>query len=129
MPPHVQPEPRLRARPSNLIELPLILLLGCDPDLEARCRRIAARSRVLVRALPLPFTRADIADLRPLVILVPTPVYECAPWGYEVLAEKVGASLLTLEGALLAPIVLEYRLMEALAFAARLRARPAQASP
>ena len=58
-----------------------------------------------------------------LVIVVPAQVYEGAPWGFEVLAEKVGASLLMLDPEPLAPIVLEYRMMEALLFATRLRAR------
>jgi hypothetical protein len=40
-----------------------------------------------------------------------------------VLAEKVGACLLMLDRDPMAPIVLEYRMMEALVFATRLRAR------
>jgi hypothetical protein len=108
---------------SNVIALPLILLLGCDPDVEARCRAIALRARVLVRAMPLPFQRSEVASMAPLVIIVPAPVYEGAPWGFEVLAEKVGASLLMLDRDPMAPIVLEYRMMEALVFATRLRAR------
>lgn len=109
--------------PANVISLPLILLLGCDTELETRCRSIAARARVLVRSAPVPVQRADVAVLQPLVIIVPGHVYEGAPWGFEVLAEKVGASLLMLDRAPLASIVLEYRMMEALVFATRLRAR------
>lgn len=111
------------ARPNNVISLPLILLLGCDSDLESRCRSIAARSRVLVRSAPVPVQRAEVSAWAPLVIVVPAQVYEGAPWGFEVLAEKVGASLLMLDPEPLAPIVLEYRMMEALLFATRLRAR------
>lgn len=111
------------ARPNNVISLPLILLLGCDADLESRCRSIAARSRVLVRSAPVPVQRAEVSAWAPLVIVVPAQVYEGAPWGFEVLAEKVGASLLMLDPEPLAPIVLEYRMMEALLFATRLRAR------
>lgn len=120
------PELRLREPASNLVELPVILLLGCEPDLVARCRSIASKARALVRLVELPFTRRQIAELRPLVILVPSAIYESAPWGYEVLAEKVGASLLMVDPGMGAPIVLEYRLMEALVFAARLRARARQ---
>jgi hypothetical protein len=109
--------------PSNLVALPLILLLGCEESLEARCRSIAARARVLVRSMPIPFQRAEVAGLEPLVIIVPATVYEGAPWGFEVLAEKVGASLLMLDREPMAPIVLEYRMMEALVFATRLRTR------
>jgi len=54
---------------------------------------------------------------------VPATVYEGAPWGFEILAEKVGASLLMLEREPMAPVVLEFRIMEALVFASRLRAR------
>lgn len=111
------------ARPNNVISLPLILLLGCDSDLEGRCRAIAARSRVLVRSARVPVQRAEVSAWAPLVIVVPAQVYEGAPWGFEVLAEKVGASLLMLDPEPLAPIVLEYRMMEALLFATRLRAR------
>jgi hypothetical protein len=58
---------------------------------------------------------------------VPAHVYEGAPWGFEVLAEKVGASLLMLDRDPIAPIVLEYRMMESLVFATRLRARVQEA--
>ena len=109
--------------PPNVIWIPLVLLLGSDAELEARCRSIGLRARILVRSVPVPFQRSEVAALQPLVIIVPGHVYEGAPWGFEVLAEKVGASLLMLDRAPLAPIVLEYRMMEALVFATRLRAR------
>jgi hypothetical protein len=113
--------------PSNVIALPLMLMLGCEQEIEGRCRSIAARARVLVRTMSLPFQRSEVAALSPLVIMVPAAVYEGAPWGFEVLAEKVGASLLMLDRDPMAPIVLEYRMMEALVFATRLRARVRQA--
>lgn len=108
---------------SNVISLPLIVLLGCAPETQARCRSIATRARALVRVVPLPFQRAEVAGLNPLVILVPALVYEEAPWGFEVLAEKVGASLLMLDREPMAPVVLEHRMLDALVFATRLRAR------
>ena len=127
-PPHTSPLVRsAETVPANVISLPLILLLGCDLDLETRCRSIASRARVLVRTAPVPFQRSEIALLQPLVIIVPGHVYEGAPWGFEVLAEKVGASLLMLDRDLIAPIVLEYRMMEALVFATRLRDRVREA--
>lgn len=113
--------------PNNLIAIPLILLLGCDEDLESRCRAIAARAKVLVRSAPVPVQRSEVTALAPLVIIVPAQVYEGAPWGFEVLAEKVGASLLMLDDKPMAPIVLEYRMMDALVFATRLRARVREA--
>jgi hypothetical protein len=113
--------------PDNVIPLPLVLLLGCDETLEARCRSIGLRARVLVRAAPVPFTRSEVTALEPLVIVVPAFVYEGAPWGFEVLAEKVGASLLVIDRDPIAPIVLEYRIMESLIFATRLRARVREA--
>jgi hypothetical protein len=123
-PPYSSPAVRVEApEPSNVIRLPLILLLGCGAELEARCRAIAWRARVLLRAAPMPYQRSEVAALHPLVIIVPAAVYECAPWGFEVLAEKVGASLLMLDREPMAPIVLEYRMMESLVFATRLRAR------
>jgi hypothetical protein len=112
---------------SNLISLPLILLLGCDREVEARCRAIATRARVLLRAAPLPVLRSEILAMGPLVIIVPASIYESAPWGFEVLAEKVGASLLMLDRDPMASIVLEYRMMEALVFATRLRAQVREA--
>jgi hypothetical protein len=122
----LRPELRLREEPSNLITLSLIVVLGGDPELTERCRRIAAKARALLREVALPFTRSEIAELEPLVIVLRSTTYEQAPWGYEVLAERVGASLLLVEPGAGAPIVLEYRLREALAFAARLRARVRQ---
>ena len=112
-----------RAEPSNLLTLPLILLLGCDPSTEARCRAIGARAHVLLRATSVPVLRSEVMAMAPLVIVVPTAVYESAPWAFEVLSEKVGASLLMLDREPVASIVLEYRMMEALVFAKRLRAR------
>lgn len=127
-PPTLSPVVRLpETRPNNLIALPLILLLGCDAELEARCRSIAARAKVLLRSAPVPFQRSEVTALAPLVIVVPAHVYEGAPWGFEVLAEKVGASLLMIDSEPPAPIVLEYRMMEALSFATRLRARVREA--
>lgn len=127
-PTHTSPVNRSAdVRPSNVIALPLVLLLGCDQELEAKCRSIAARARVLVRAAPVPFQRSEVTALAPLVIMVPAHIYEGAPWGFEVLAEKVGASLLMMDGEPIAPIVLEYRMMEALMFASRLRARVREA--
>ena len=123
LPPSPLAYQELEPAPSNVIALPLMLLLGCEQDVEARCRSIASRARVLVRTMALPFQRAEVAALQPLVIIVPASVYEGAPWGFEVLAEKVGASLLMLDRDPMAPIVLEYRMMEALVFATRLRAR------
>ncbi|APR79920.1 Hypothetical protein A7982_05267 [Minicystis rosea] len=75
----------------------------------------------------MPFQRSEVTALSPLVIMVPAHIYEGAPWGFEVLAEKVGASLLMMEREPVAPIVLEYRMMEALMFASRLRARVREA--
>jgi hypothetical protein len=115
--------PAAEPEPANLITLPLILLLGCDPFVESRCRAIAARARVLLRAMPVPILRSDVLAMDPLVIVVPAPVYETAPWAFEVLAEKVGSSLFMLDHEPMASIVLEYRMMESLAFARRLRAR------
>jgi hypothetical protein len=113
--------------PDNVISLPVILLLGCDTELEERCRSIAARARALVRASQVPFARAEVIALQPLVIVLPSQVYEGAPWGFEVLAERIGASLLMVDREPIAPIVLEYRLMESLLFATRLRARVREA--
>ena len=113
--------------PTNVVSIPLVLLIGCDPEVEARCRSIAQRARVLVRCLPTTFQRSEVAAMQPLVILVPGVVYESQPWGFEVLAEKVGASLLMLDRDPIAPIVLEYRMMESLVFATRLRARVREA--
>lgn len=116
-----------QAEASNVIALPLVLLLGCDPVVEARCRSITTRARVLMRAMPVPILRSEVMTMAPLVIVVPSEVYESAPWAFEVLAEKVGASLLMLDREPEASIVLEYRLMEALVFAKRLRLRVAEA--
>jgi len=128
-PPYTSPALRavVEPAPTNVISLPLILLLGCDPEVEARCRAIASRARVLVRAASVPVQRTEVVAMHPLVIIVPASVYEGAPWGFEVLAEKVGASLLMLDRAGTPSIVLEYRMMEALVFATRLRARVKEA--
>lgn len=64
---------------------------------------------MLVRSAPVPVQRAEVSAWAPLVIVVPAQVYEGAPWGFEVLAEKV-ASLLMLDPEPLAPIVLEYQI-------------------
>jgi hypothetical protein len=64
-----------------------------------------------------------VAQLKPLVVVLPQAQYQKRPWGYEVLAEKVGAVLVVLAEKPLVSLVLEYRLMEAVVFANRLRLR------
>jgi hypothetical protein len=124
LPSHPAPAPRFfETQTSNVISLPLVLLLGCSASLEARCRSIGARGRVLVRSSPVPMRRTEVAALKPLVIVVPAPVYEGAPWGFEVLAEKVGATLLVLDHEASEASLLEVMLMESLVVAARTRRR------
>ena len=114
--------------PSNVISLPLILLLGCAPETEAHCRSIALRAHALVRVARLPFQRSRGRGPEPAGDRRPGLRLRERPWGFEVLAEKVGASLLMLERDPMAPIVLEYRMMDALVFATRLRARMREAA-
>lgn len=109
----------------NVIKLPVVLLLGCSPSFEARCRDVASRARALVRSYQVPFSRSLVKSLRPLVIVVPDEIFELAPRGFEVLADEVNASLLNFENERLAPMVLEYRLTESLVFATKLRDRMA----
>jgi hypothetical protein len=109
--------------PSNLVALPLILLLGCDRETEAHCRAIASRARKLLRSAPLPILQSEIAAMGPLVIIVPANVYASDPWGLEALAEMVGASLLMLRPDPVSSMLLEYRVMKALTHAMRVRDR------
>jgi hypothetical protein len=120
--------PSTEPTPSNLVARPLVLLLGCDEAVLATCRSFATKARVLVRSMAMPCQRAEVLALHPLVIVLPETVYEGAPWGFEVLAEKVGAALLLLERGRTAAMFLESRMLEALMLASRVRARDADAA-
>lgn len=108
---------------SNVIALPTMVLLGCNAEMEARCRAITSRARVLLRAMPVPFLRSAIVAVRPLVLVVPSAVYDLAPKGFDMLIEESGSCLLKLDREPIATIVLEYRIMEALIFSLRIRSR------
>ena len=112
-------------RVDNLIQLPTVVLLGCEEDLEARCRAVASYARVLLRPFPIPFLRVTIVASRPLVLVVPARIYGMAPRGFESLAVEAGARLLRVDDAPFAQVELEYRLMDAILHALRARARTA----
>lgn len=108
---------------ANVVVLPVIILIGCSPSLEARCRAVGARARALVRAQVVPFSPGNVRRLRPLVLVVPARIYAAAPDDLEVLAEGAGASLVLIENEALPRPALESRVLDALTFAQRLRSQ------
>jgi hypothetical protein len=101
------------AQNQNVIVLPLVLLLGCSAAFEARCREIGTRAKLLVRGCEVPFSRPLATRIRPLVILVPTHIYELAPRGFDLLAEDAGAMLVRVDDEQGPSVALEYRLLDA----------------
>jgi hypothetical protein len=108
---------------SNVVVIPIAVLLGCSRYLEDRCREVASGARMLVRSYPIPFPPTRVKRLRPLVLVAPWKIYAAAPEEIEILAEGAGSALVLIENDGIARSMLEYRLMEALLFATRLRAQ------
>jgi hypothetical protein len=98
-----------------------MVLLECA-ELEPLCRAVARRSRVLLRTVPATAEWPEMLSARPLVVVLPLAVYERRPWTFDVLAERMTASLLVLDHTSTAPVVMERRITEMLAIALDLRA-------
>lgn len=107
--------------PSNVISLPLILVVGATIETEARCRSVAVRSRFLVRTCAVHRARPEALQYGPLAIVVPDELYRLAPRGFDLLSEDARSVLVRLEAEVPAPVVLEYRLMGAVLAAAKMR--------
>jgi hypothetical protein len=100
----------------------VMILLGGELELASLCRAVARRARVLLRAVPANTEGTEIASMHPLIIALPLALYEARPWSFEVLADRITASLLVLDRTSTTPLVLEHRLSEALLVARTLRA-------
>jgi hypothetical protein len=81
--------------PVNVIELPLVLAIGCAPSVVERFRTIGtlARSKFLVREIDL--RTAGSAGYRPVIIVVPERLYAQRTAELDDLAERSSAALLT----------------------------------
>lgn len=106
---------------ARLIQIPIVLALDCTPALLERCRHIAAKRRILVRACESASAWRTAVQLRPLVIVVPAHVHERAPQRFELLAAEAGARLVVLELAQLPAHELDSHLTSAVHEAARAR--------
>lgn len=106
---------------SQLIRIPVVLALECSPSFLARCRRVAARARFLVRACEAASAWATAVRLRPLAIVLPSHLHARAPQTFELLAEDAGARLVIVESEQLPPGELEGHITHAIGEAARAR--------
>ncbi|MCC6555577.1 MAG: hypothetical protein IT372_21660 [Polyangiaceae bacterium] len=108
---------------ANLIRIPIVLALDCTPALMERCRKVAARCRLLVRACDSASVWRTAVGLRPLAIVVPSHLYERSPQRFHLLAAEAGCQLVVLESAQVPAHELEGHLTSAVHEASR--ARPA----
>ncbi len=86
---------RAASRNGNVIELPLVLAIGCASTFVERCRALGsqAQSKFLVRACDL--ASAKRLALRPVIIVVPRRLYDEKMVELDKLALSNDAALLT----------------------------------
>ncbi|WP_234023123.1 hypothetical protein [Sorangium cellulosum] len=104
-----------------MIRIPVVLALDCSPGFLARCRRVAARARFLVRSCDAASAWGTAVRLRPLAIILPSHLHDRAPQTFELLAEDAGARLVVVESEQLPPGELEGHITHAIGEAARAR--------
>lgn len=85
------PKPVLSRVSDNLVVLPLIVVIGDDPELAARCQAICTELRVLVQRLPTPFDRARLVASRPIAIVVPARIHDVTLIGMNELGKDAEA--------------------------------------
>jgi hypothetical protein len=106
---------------AKVIRIPIVLTLDCTPALLGRCRAIAAKRRLLVRACESASAWRTAVCFRPLAIVVPSHFHDRAPQRFELLAAEAGARLVVLESDQLPAHELEWHLTSAVHEAARAR--------
>lgn len=87
------PKPVSSCVADNLVVLPLIVVVGDDPALAARCQAICSTLRVLVQRLPTPFDRASVVASRPIALVVPARIHDVTPIGMNELSKDAEAAL------------------------------------
>ncbi len=111
-----------RSEVAKVIRIPLVLTLECSPAFLVRCRKVAARSRMLVRECEAASAWRTAVALQPLVLMVPGHLHDRAPRRFNTLAAEAGARLVVLESEQLPLDELQRHLSSALYEAARARA-------
>ncbi|HSO00714.1 MAG TPA: hypothetical protein VLS89_20620 [Candidatus Nanopelagicales bacterium] len=111
-----------RSEGGTVIHIPIVMALDCSPGLLARCRKVASRRRLLVRTCDAAMAWRTAVAMRPLVIVVPSHLYERAPGQFGVMAAEADARLVVLESDQLPLDELEGHLCSAAYEAARARA-------
>lgn len=106
----------------KVIQIPIVMALDCSPAFVLRCRKVATRSRLLVRTCEAASAWRTAVAMRPLVIVVPSHLHERAPRRYSMLAAEAGARLVVLESEQLPLDELQGHLSSAAYEAARARA-------
>jgi hypothetical protein len=111
-----------RPEGAKIIQIPIVLALDCSPTFLVRCRKVAARSRLLVRTCDAASAWRTAVSLQPLAIVVPCHLHERAPRRFSMLAAEAGARLVVLESEQLPLDELHGHLTLAVCEAARARA-------
>lgn len=102
-----------RARPR-----PMVLIIGCSPDLAARCHAAAALLGAVVREADQIGAAVTIATQHaPLAIVIPTSLCEKYPDEFKTLAGEVAATLVQVPGDEISQLDLEKLLYDAVAAA------------
>ncbi len=111
-----------RSDGAEVITIPIVLTLDCSPGFLARCRKVAARSHMLVRTCEAASAWRTAVSLRPLVLMVPSNLHDRAPRRFNALATEAGARLVVLESEQIPLAEIEGYLSSALFAARRARA-------
>jgi len=79
------------------VTTPTVLAIGCPPSLVSRCAAALSSTGALMRSCDMAGAATDVAQRRPLAIVIPQDVYAFDPAELDALARDVGASLLRVE--------------------------------
>ncbi len=101
--------------------VPMLLVIGGNPELVAACTAAAAPSAAVVRDCDVASAATMAAQWMPLAILVPEDVYAFDPDEFEALARDVRAGLVRIEDRGMSIEDLQSALVPAMALGEQLR--------
>lgn len=105
--------PRLSEDTITELIVPTVISVGCSQAFVELCRRVVARSGLIVEPEPLDGLTTTVASRKPLVLIVQRDIYDFDPDEFDLLARDVRSSLLIIEHEDIAFQALERRLNQA----------------
>jgi hypothetical protein len=112
-----------RLTEDTLVEaiIPTVIAVGCSQAFVERCRRVVARSGLIVEPEPLGGLATIVASRKPLALMIQRDIYDFDPDEFDLLARDVRGSLVVIEHEDMAFQALERQLSDAIYRAQKLR--------